>query len=190
MGARRAGHRRRRRYAGRRLARQARQHPAPVDRPRHRSDPPRRLQCRRPHRRPGRQGPRRKPDPRPLSRRFIAGRPGTAPCARNISSRRRPFRTFYAAICSISAISAPCPTRHAIQLNDTHPAVSVAEMMRLLIDVHNLSFDEAWDITQRTNQLHQPHPAARSAGIVAAAAVRAPAGRATCNWSTLSMPAC
>ncbi len=42
------------------------------------------------------------------------------------------------------------PDKAAIQLNDTHPAVSVAEMMRLLIDVHNLAFDEAWDITQRT----------------------------------------
>ncbi len=39
------------------------------------------------------------------------------------------------------------PDKAAIQLNDTHPAVSVAEMMRLLIDVHNLAFDEAWDIT-------------------------------------------
>ncbi|MEI9904097.1 MAG: glycogen/starch/alpha-glucan phosphorylase [Asticcacaulis sp.] len=42
------------------------------------------------------------------------------------------------------------PDKAAIQLNDTHPAVSVAEMMRLLIDVQNLSFDEAWDITVRT----------------------------------------
>lgn len=39
------------------------------------------------------------------------------------------------------------PDKVAIQLNDTHPAVSVAELMRLLIDVHNLSFDEAWKIT-------------------------------------------
>jgi len=38
----------------------------------------------------------------------------------------------------------------AIQLNDTHPAVSVTEMMRLLVDVHGLEFDKAWDITRNT----------------------------------------
>ncbi|HOT12993.1 MAG TPA: glycogen/starch/alpha-glucan phosphorylase, partial [Polyangiaceae bacterium] len=38
----------------------------------------------------------------------------------------------------------------AIQLNDTHPAVAVAELMRLMIDVYGLEFDEAWSITQRT----------------------------------------
>ncbi len=42
------------------------------------------------------------------------------------------------------------PDKVSIQLNDTHPAVSIAELMRLLIDVHNLDFDEAWDITWRT----------------------------------------
>ncbi len=42
------------------------------------------------------------------------------------------------------------PDKAAIQLNDTHPAVAVAELMRLLIDFHHLSFDEAWDISQRT----------------------------------------
>lgn len=42
------------------------------------------------------------------------------------------------------------PDKAAIQLNDTHPAVSVAELMRLLIDNHGLDFDEAWDITRRT----------------------------------------
>src|SRR5690606_13981524 len=38
----------------------------------------------------------------------------------------------------------------AIQLNDTHPAVCVAELMRLLIDVHGLEHETAWEITQGT----------------------------------------
>jgi starch phosphorylase len=42
------------------------------------------------------------------------------------------------------------PDKAAIQLNDTHPAVAVAEIMRLLVDMHGLEFDEAWDITRRT----------------------------------------
>src|SRR5580704_4959105 len=37
----------------------------------------------------------------------------------------------------------------ALQLNDTHPAVAVAELMRLLVDVHGLGWDAAWAITQR-----------------------------------------
>jgi len=42
------------------------------------------------------------------------------------------------------------PDKAAIQLNDTHPAVSVAELMRLLVDQHDLPFGEAWDITRAT----------------------------------------
>ncbi|HCJ73931.1 glycogen/starch/alpha-glucan phosphorylase [Agrobacterium pusense] len=42
------------------------------------------------------------------------------------------------------------PEKVSIQLNDTHPAISIAEMMRLLCDVHGLEFDEAWKITQGT----------------------------------------
>ncbi len=42
------------------------------------------------------------------------------------------------------------PDKAAIQLNDTHPAVAVAEIMRLLVDVHALEFDEAWEITRAT----------------------------------------
>ncbi|WP_242149817.1 glycogen/starch/alpha-glucan phosphorylase [Sphingomonas sp. BAUL-RG-20F-R05-02] len=42
------------------------------------------------------------------------------------------------------------PDKAAIQLNDTHPAVSIAEMMRILIDEMDLSFDDAWAVTQPT----------------------------------------
>ena len=39
------------------------------------------------------------------------------------------------------------PDKVAIQLNDTHPALSIAELMRLLVDVHGLLWEKAWDIT-------------------------------------------
>ena len=42
------------------------------------------------------------------------------------------------------------PDKAAIQLNDTHPSIAVAELMRLLVDVHGLAWDEAWGITVRT----------------------------------------
>ncbi|WP_430439730.1 glycogen/starch/alpha-glucan phosphorylase [Shinella sp.] len=42
------------------------------------------------------------------------------------------------------------PDAVAIQLNDTHPAISVAELVRLLTDVHGIEFDTAWDIAHRT----------------------------------------
>ena len=38
----------------------------------------------------------------------------------------------------------------AIQLNDTHPAMAVAELMRILLDQAKLGWDEAWDVTVRT----------------------------------------
>ncbi len=42
------------------------------------------------------------------------------------------------------------PDKVAIQLNDTHPAVAVAELMRILVDEERLDWDRAWSITTRT----------------------------------------
>ena len=42
------------------------------------------------------------------------------------------------------------PEKVAIQLNDTHPAISIAEMMRILLDEENLEWDDAWEIVTHT----------------------------------------
>jgi len=47
------------------------------------------------------------------------------------------------------------PLRHfhekfAVQLNDTHPAIAVAELMRLLVDEHDMAWTTAWDVTRHT----------------------------------------
>jgi starch phosphorylase len=42
------------------------------------------------------------------------------------------------------------PEKAAIQLNDTHPALAVPELMRILLDEAHLGWDEAWNLTQRT----------------------------------------
>lgn len=42
------------------------------------------------------------------------------------------------------------PQRFALQLNDTHPSIGVAELMRLLVDERQLDWDEAWHITVAT----------------------------------------
>ncbi len=40
--------------------------------------------------------------------------------------------------------------KYAVQLNDTHPSIAVAELMRLLVDEHNLDWEPAWEITRQT----------------------------------------
>ncbi len=44
---------------------------------------------------------------------------------------------------------AALPDKIAVQLNDTHPSIAVAEMMRLLVDIHKLCWDEAWGLSTR-----------------------------------------
>ncbi len=42
------------------------------------------------------------------------------------------------------------PNRYQIQLNDTHPSIAVAEMMRLLVDVKHIEWEPAWEIVSKT----------------------------------------
>ncbi|MCK9916133.1 glycogen/starch/alpha-glucan phosphorylase [Microbacteriaceae bacterium K1510] len=42
------------------------------------------------------------------------------------------------------------PDQAAVQLNDTHPAIAVAELMRILVDEHDFSWEKAWTVTKGT----------------------------------------
>ncbi len=45
----------------------------------------------------------------------------------------------------------------AVQLNDTHPAVAVAELMRLLVDIYEYEWGKAWSIVQKTFCLYKSY---------------------------------
>jgi starch phosphorylase len=78
----------------------------------------------------------------------------------SIGQGLRFVQEYFLAACSLADIVrrfrsgnsdwATLPEKAAIQLNDTHPTLSVPELMRILLDEAHLGWDQAWDLTQRT----------------------------------------
>jgi starch phosphorylase len=60
------------------------------------------------------------------------------------------LRDIFADFGELDAEITTLPEHVAIQLNDTHPALAIVEMMRILVDEHQLGWEQAWDITQKT----------------------------------------
>ena len=79
------------------------------------------------------------------------------------------------------------PDKAAIQLNDTHPALAVPELMRILLDDAHLGWDEAWDITRKhwlTQITHCCRKLSRSGRFVVRTNAAAPVGDHLRNQSS------
>ena len=128
-----------------------RQHATAVVRPGGGSAAARCVQSRRPCRRAG--GAR----PGPTPSRRCSTRATSTPAGQELRLRQEYFFTS----ASLQDLVARHMRQHngdirtladkaAIQLNDTHPAIAVAELMRILVDLHEIPWDEAWQITTAT----------------------------------------
>jgi len=77
-----------------------------------------------------------------------------------IGKRLRLLQQHFFVSCSLQDMIRVCLTtatplerfdeKYAVQLNDTHPAIAIAELMRLLVDENDMEWDTAWGVTNRT----------------------------------------
>ena len=118
-----------------------------------------------------------------------AARPRAAPHAGVLPGGLRAARHRSPLTARRSAPSTNFADKVAIQMNDTHPALAVAELMRVLVDEHGLAWERAWDVDAGRLRLHEPHAAARSARAVAGARCSSACCRGICRSSTRSTAA-
>src|SRR5690349_23505933 len=81
-------------------------------------------------------------------------------------STRFPYTTLFRSSCSLQdmirlhlergARLEDFDASWAVQLNDTHPAVAVAELMRLLVDEHGMAWERAWE-DRKSTRLNSSH---------------------------------
>ena len=97
-----------------------------------------------------------------------AGKPGKEYCRGSVSGNDKHYagkelrlkQQYFFISASVQEAIAKYKKKHSdirkfyekatFQLNDTHPTVAVAELMRILLDEEGLEWDEAWDVTTKT----------------------------------------
>ena len=137
-----------------------RQSPAALVRARHHAVSHRRVQCRRLH-----AAVREQVDAKNLSR--VLYPDDSTPQGKELRLKQQYFfvsaslQDILATHLSEGRTLASMPDAIAIQLNDTHPALAIPELMRLLIDEHGLTWAESWAITTGRVRLHESHACCR-----------------------------